>query len=256
MRIGLIQLNTIWETKRKNFTRAENFVKKAALKKCDVVVLPEMFNSGFTMNISLIAERKNGETSKFLAEQSKKHDINIIAGYAIKNLESKKGFNQGVIYNRKGKCIKTFTKIHSFSYAKENEYFVSGDKVVTFELEGMPSSIFICFDLRFPEVFRRVAKKVHAIFVLANWPSTRMEHWATLLKARAIENQCFVIGVNRIGKDGNGINYCGGSKIYGPLGHEICSGSETDEFIFGEINSQEVLEARQAFPFLSSMRNL
>jgi predicted amidohydrolase len=110
--------------------------------------------------------------------------------------------------------------------------------------------------LRFPEVFRKVAKKVQAIFVLANWPSTRMEHWDSLLKARAIENQCFVIGVNRTGRDGNGIDYSGKSKIFGPLGNEICSGSEKEELLIGEIFPHEVIEIRKKFPFLNSMGTL
>jgi len=102
-------------------------------------------------------------------------------------------------------------------------------------------------------VFRSIAKTVQAIFVIANWPSARIEHWEALLKARAIENQCFVIGVNRIGRDGNGIHYSGKSKIYGPLGNEVCSGSETEEFLTGEISPHEVMEIRKKFPFLLSM---
>ncbi len=118
----------------------------------------------------------------------------------------------------------------------------------------MLSSIFICYDLRFPEVFRNVAKEVHAIFVIANWPAIRKEHWETLLKARAIENQCFVIGVNRTGKDGNGIYYSGASHIFDPSGNDICSDSESDEFLIGKFNPEEVIKIRSKFPFLNDMR--
>ena len=253
MRIGLAQLNVLWEMKKENFSRAEKFIKKASHKKCDLIVFPEMFNTGFSMNIPSIAEGKNGQTSKFLSMQAKKYDISIIAGYAVKGLEGKKGLNQGVAYNQHGKRVATYTKMHSFSFAKEDQYYSAGTKVETFDLEGLSSSIFICFDLRFPEVFRRVAKSVQAIFVIANWPSTRIEHWEALLKARAIENQCFVIGVNRTGKDGNGIHYSGRSKILGPLGNDICSAGQKEGLLIGEIVPHEVLEIRQKFPFLNSM---
>lgn len=256
MRIGLAQFNIMWEMKKENFISAEKFIKNASHKKCDIVVFPEMFNTGFSMNIPSIAEKKNGETARFLAMQAKQHDINIIAGYTEKGFKSTKGLNQAVVYNRKGRRVATFTKMHSFSFANEDQYYTAGNKVVTFDVEGLSSSIFICFDLRFPEVFRSVAKKVQVIFVLANWPSTRIEHWETLLKARAIESQCFVIGVNRTGRDGHGIDYCGRSKIFGPLGHEICSGSEREELLIGEILPHEVSEIREKFPFLNSIKTI
>ena len=256
MRIGLAQLNIVWEMKKENFVSAEKFIIKAARKKCDIVVFPEMFNTGFSMNIPSIAEKKEGETAKFLAMQAKKNDINIIAGYAVKDFGNSKGFNQGVVYNRDGKRVAIYTKMRSFSFAKEDRYYAAGNKVINFDIEGLSSSIFICFDLRFPEIFRRVARKVQAIFVIANWPSARIEHWEALLKARAIENQCFIIGVNRTGRDGNGIDYCGRSKIFGPLGNEICSAGQKEELLIGEIAPHEVQEARQKFPFLISMGSI
>ena len=109
--------------------------------------------------------------------------------------------------------IAKYSKMHPFSFAKEDQYFSAGNTRVIFHIEGIPASVFICYDLRFPEIFRDIAREVQAVFVLANWPSTRKDHWETLLKARAIENQCFVIGVNRTGKDGNGIRYPGASTF-------------------------------------------
>ena len=209
MRIGLAQVNITWESKSENFLHAENFIRKAALQKCDIIVFPEMFNTGFSMNIASIAEERHGETSEFLSLQALHNNIHIIAGYAAKTPRSEKGLNQGRIYNRQGTCVATYTKLHSFAFGNEDQYFMAGEEIVTFDVEQMASSIFICFDLRFPEVFRRIAKKVKAIFVIANWPAIRIEHWEALLKESAIENQCFVIGVNRIGTDGNEINYAG-----------------------------------------------
>jgi predicted amidohydrolase len=253
MKIALVQLNIQWESKKLNHRHAEEFIKKAFLEGCDIVVFPEMFNSGFSMNISAIAEDEDGETSLFLSRLAIKYNISLIAGYTVKSICPGKGRNQAVVYDRQGRLVEKFVKLHSFAFANEDQYYSAGNKIVTFDIEGMVSSIFICFDLRFPEVFRRIAKKVQAIFVLANWPSARTEHWEALLKARAIENQCFVIGVNRTGRDGNGIDYSGKSKIFGPLGNEICSGKETEELLIGEIFPHEVSEIRKKFPFLDSM---
>ena len=157
------------------------------------MVLPEMFNTGFSMNIAAIAEDEDGETSLLLSRLAGEYNINLIAGYTVTSANPERGRNQAVVYDRQGALVARFVKLHSFDYANEDQYYSSGNKVVTFDIEGMVSSIFICFDLRFPEVFRRIAKNVQAIFVLANWPSVRTEHWEVLLKARAIENQCFVV---------------------------------------------------------------
>ncbi|MBI5665334.1 MAG: carbon-nitrogen family hydrolase [Nitrospirae bacterium] len=254
MKIALIQLNIAWESKRANFDKAELFVKKASHEKCDIVVFPEMFNTGFSMNVSAVAEDKDGETAAILSNMAQKNNINIIAGYSLKDVDNGKGNNIAAAYDRKGLLIASYTKIHPFSFAKEDQYYSAGNTTVIFDIEGMKASIFICYDLRFPEVFRNVAKEVQTIFVIANWPSSRREHWETLLKARAIENQCFVIGVNRTGKDGNDIQYPGSSFVFDPLGKEICSGNDVDELIICNINIHEVSEIRARFPFLKDMR--
>jgi len=253
MKIALVQLDIEWESKKANLEKARVFVEKSAREKCDIVVFPEMFNTGFSMNVPTIAEDEDGETASFLSETSKKYSINLIAGFSAKSLNGERGRNLAVAYNRQGELIARYAKLHPFSYAKEDQYYIAGSNTVVFNIDEMPSSVFICYDLRFPEVFRSIAKEVQAIFVIANWPAVRKDHWETLLKARAIENQCFVIGVNRTGKDGNGIYYSGDSRIFDPSGHKICSGSEMDEFIIGEINPYDVIEARSGFPFLKDM---
>jgi predicted amidohydrolase len=255
MKIALIQMDIQWESKRENYATAEKFTKLASDEGCDIVVFPEMFNTGFSMNVSSIAEDENGETSSELSKMAKKNRINIIAGYVVKTPGDTKGRNIAVAYNRTGQSIAKYVKLHPFSYAGEDQYYIPGNDSVVFDIEGLKASIFICYDLRFPEVFRGVAKDVQAIFVLANWPSERKEHWLALLKARAIENQCFVIGVNRIGKDGNGILYPGSSAIFGPLGDGMCCGRDNVEFMMCEINPQETFEVRARFPFLQDMQD-
>ncbi len=254
MKIALVQLDIVWESKKINCERAEGFIKKASHEKCDIVVFPEMFNTGFSMNVSTIAEDEDDETASVLSDMAKRYEVNLIAGFPAKAFDDEKGENTAVIFGRKGELIARYVKIHPFSFASEDQYYTAGNNTVIFNIEGMSASIFICYDLRFPEVFRSIAKDIQAVFVIANWPSSRKEHWVTLLKARAIENQCFIIGVNRTGTDGNGIHYPGASRVFDPSGTEICSGNDTNEFITCMINPRGVAETRARFPFLRDMR--
>lgn len=252
LKIAMVQLDIEWESKRANFDKAKQLIGRAAHEGCDIAVLPEMFSTGFSMNISSIAEDENGATAALLSTMAKRHEINIIAGYAVKGTDGGKGENIAVVYNRRGELIARYVKLHPFSFANEDQHYAAGNSTVIFDIEEMSAGIFICYDLRFPEVFRSIAKEVQAIFVIANWPAARKEHWEALLKARAIENQCFVIGVNRTGSDANGILYSGDSSIYDPSGRELCNGS-ADEFITCTINPGEVAETRAMFPFLKDM---
>jgi omega-amidase len=254
MKIALIQMDIKWEDKKENHKRAGTFIRKASEHGCNIIVFPEMFNTGFSMNISRIGEPEDGETESFLSQLAEQHQINIIAGLPERGINEKKGRNIAAIYNTDGDLIAKFTKLHPFSFAKEDRYYIAGKDIIVFTIGGMPSSIFICYDLRFPEVFRKVARKVQAIFVIANWPTARKNHWEALLKARAIENQCFVIGVNRTGMDGNGIQYPGASRIYDPLGNSICAGNETEEMIIGQFNPCEADEVRSRLGFLKDIR--
>jgi len=251
MKIASIQLNIIWEDKLANFKRAERFVEQAKEDGCDLVVLPEMFNTGFSMNVDLIAEPANSETSKFLCEIAKKYQINLIAGFVEKTDD--KNENTALFINREGQIKTRYVKNYPYSCAGEDKVYSSGDQQVIFELENHPASIFICYDLRFPELFRKVAKKIEIIFVIASWPKARQMHWEVLLKARAIENQCFVVGINRIGKDGNNLEYGGGSHVYSPSGEDLSRGDENQEYIVTEIDLNETKKIRQQLPFLQDI---
>ncbi len=254
MKIALIQLDIKWEAKEENYKRTEFFAEKALREKCDIMVFPEMFNTGFSMNISGIAESEHGGADSVLSGMALKYGIYIIAGFPIKEPAEEKGRNMAAVYDRKGRRIAAYTKMHPFSLLDEDKYYAAGRDTVIFDIDGMTCSVFICYDLRFPEVFRKVAGDVKAIFVIANWPASRKEHWETLLKARAIENQCFVIGVNRTGTDGNGIHYPGASSVFDPSGNAVCSGNEKDEFLSCEFDPAEVIGIRSRFPFLKDMR--
>jgi omega-amidase len=255
MKIALIQLDIAWEDKRENYARAEKFFKRAAREACDIIVFPEMFDTGFSMNISALADHGRGETSVVLSGLAKKYGLNIIAGFAEKLSGMKKAKNLAVVFDRNGSVIAKYAKMHPFSFAGEDRFFSKGNTRVIFPIEGISASVFICYDLRFPEIFRDLAKEIQMIFVLANWPVSRKDHWETLLKARAIENQCFVIGVNRTGRDGNGIRYPGSSHVFDPLGKDICSGSAREQFVVCDIDTRTVFKVRSRFPFLDDIRS-
>ncbi len=254
MKVALIQMNVAWEDRRKNYERADLFARRAAAEHCDVIVLPEMFSTGFTMNLQVVADEDIAETTSRLSAIAKASSINLIAGFPIKSPAEDKGRNMAVAFDRKGMLISTYAKMHPFCIANEGKYYIAGDDVTVFEIDGIPSSLFICYDLRFPEIFRRVAKRAKAVFVISNWPAVRKEHWETLLKARAIENQCFMIGVNRIGTDGNGVFYSGGSRIFGPTGELVCMANESDELVVCDFAPSIADEVRHMYPFLQDMR--
>jgi len=253
MKIASIQLNIIWEDKPANFERAASFIENAKKDGCDLVVLPEMFNTGFSMNANAISEPVNTKTAEFLCKIAKKNQINLIAGLVEK--ADGKNENVGLFINREGRIKSRYIKNYPYSCAGEDKVYSSGDEQVIFDLENHLGSLFICYDLRFPELFRKVARQVEIIFVIASWPKPRQMHWETLLKARAIENQCFVVGVNRVGRDGNDLEYGGGSHVYSPSGEDLSRGSEDQEYIVTEIDFSEVKKTRKALPFLNDIKD-
>jgi omega-amidase len=257
MKIALLQLNSVWEAPKENHSRAFELINSAAAQGCDVAVLPEMFATGTSLNTAITAESADGPTDAFLTTAAQKHAMNIIAGFALQGKNSSsKALNIAAVYNRQGDRVVQYAKLHLFSPAREDCHYDAGSSPVPFELDGAPCGIFICYDLRFPEAFRSIAKKVQAIFVIANWPRARIEHWETLLRARAIENQCFVIGVNRTGVDGNGLYYSGCSQIIDPWGRVLCHGSERESVVTGEFDLQEVEHYRAKYKFLNDMKPL
>jgi omega-amidase len=255
MKVALLQLNSVWEAPRENHSRAAELIRIAAAQGCDVAVLPEMFPTGTSSNTAVTAEPADGPTHTFLAAAAHKHAMNIIAGCALQGpTAGSKAANIAAVYSRQGERVALYTKIYPFSPALENRTYEAGRAPVVFMLEGAACGIFICYDLRFPEVFRSIAKKVQVIFVIANWPRVRIEHWDALLRARAIENQCFVIGVNRTGMDGNGLYYSGGSQIIDPWGRGLCHGSERDAVVIEEFDPREAERYRAKYKFLNDMK--
>lgn len=252
MRLALIQMDILWQKREDNLKRALFFIEKTGGQSCDLVVFPEMFDTGFFPEIQVIDE--GSRTDSLLSDAAKRYGINTIAGLAVKEKGEERARNIARVYDRTGRCIAEYTKIYPFSFMDEDRFFIAGTEPIIFEIDGIPSSIFICYDLRFPEIFRKVARKVHLIFVIASWPSSRVDHWKTLLKARAIENQCFIIGVNRTGRDGKGISFLGASSVYSPSGELIIEGDNREELLIAEIDPSQVHKVRREFPFLKDMK--
>jgi len=252
MKIASIQLDIVWENKQENLHKAAKFIDTAKNDDCDLVVFPEMFNTGFSMNSNIIAESYDGHTVSTLCGLAKQYEINLIAGYPEK--ANTKAKNVAISINRNGIVIGRYVKNHPFSFVHEDAFYEPGNDYVIFELDHTKCSMFICYDLRFPELFRKVAKDVELIFVIANWPEVRQHHWESLLKARAIENQCFIVGVNRTGKDGNDLIYAGGSHVYHPTGESLSRGGKNQMYIVTDLDIDDVADVRKNFPFLQDMK--
>ena len=253
MKVAAISLNIAWQDIDKNLERAEEFILQAKTDGCDVVVFPEVFNTGFIAEVGKYAESPHSKTYQTLQQLALTHSINIVAGASEKEA-NEKAHNIALVFDDHGNEEAKYSKLQPFNYANEGKYFAPGDKSVIFGLAGVPCSVFICYDLRFPEIFRQVAREVEVIFVIANWPYTRELHWQNLLIARAIENQCFIVGVNRIGDDGVGLKFHGASMVIDPLGKILMQTDEKTEYEVCEFDTSEVVKVRKKFPFLDDIR--
>ncbi len=249
MKIGLLQYSPIWESKEENKKKILQLLESEI--DVDLLIFPEMTLTGFTMKSDKFAESLQGESFAYFASIAEKFKCDVIAG--IIEHSSGKYFNTLIHIEKSGKLKNHYHKIHPFSFSDEDKHFSASDKPVITEINGWKTGLSICYDLRFPELYRFYAKeKIHLIIIIANWPDTRIEHWRTLLKARAIENQCYVAGVNRVGKDPK-LNYTGFSCVYDPMGKEIVAVEHEERLIVAEIHKSEVEDVRDKLPFLDDI---
>jgi predicted amidohydrolase len=251
MKIGLIQYSPTWEDKEANKEKITSLLKEEN-SDVDILIFPEMTLTGFSMRSAIFAEKIEGESFAYFASLAQKSECDVIAGI----IEKKSGnyFNTLIHIEKNGKLKTHYHKIHPFSYSDEDKHFSGGVKPIVTVLNGWKTGLSICYDLRFPELYRMYGKeRVHLIVNSANWPDTRIEHWRTLLKARAIENQCFGAGVNRVGDDPEH-QYNGLSSLFNPMGKEIVAVENEERIIFAEIAKTEVTEVRSKLPFLEDMK--
>lgn len=243
MKIGISQMNIFWEDKEKNKESCLKFLKQAKTKGVDIVFFPEMTLTGFSMDIEKVGETDNATVDWF---KERAIEFKCYIGFGHVTKKGEKGVNNLSIVSPEGKEISRYEKIHPFSYGKENEYYESGNNIVISEVNGCKIATFICYDLRFPEVFQIASNSADIIVVIANWPEARKNHWITLLKARAIENQSYVIGINRVGVR-DSIEYSGNSMAIDPLGEIISEQSENECLLVVDVNPDEVCNVRKTF---------
>jgi omega-amidase len=222
LKVALGEYDTGWHDPRSSVVRAAHVIRRAALDGADLVVLPEMCTTGFTMNAERFAEPLGGPSMSGLADLARTYRIFVIAGAPTREFRAGNVVycNSALVFDRDGELITHYRKQRLFNVVGEDDVYTAGSAPVIVDMEGVRVAPLICFDLRYPELFRSVARDVHAFAVLANWPAARALHWNVLTQARAIENQCYVIGVNRSG-DGGGVDYHGGSVAFGPSGERL-----------------------------------
>lgn len=252
--ITIIQPDIVWEDKIANMRQYDSLISTIEGRK-EVVILPEMFSTGFSMAPERLAERMDGPTVKWMKDVAAKHSI-ILTGSLI--IEENGHYYNRLIWMQPDGKYGTYDKRHLFGYAKEDEHYAAGDKRLIVQVKGWKICLMVCYDLRFPVWARQTPaandsnnEQTYDVLVYtANWPQRRSLAWKTLLQARSIENQSYVIGVNRVGEDANGIAYSGDSSVFGPLGEALWQGENTSLVHTISLEKEQIVDARSHFPFL------
>lgn len=244
LKITLIQTEIVWEDISANIALFDEKIN-AINEKTDLVILPEMFTTGFTLNAADLSQSTDGSSIKWLQEKSNRIKADI-TGSIIFKLNGKY-FNR-LFWARPNGELLTYDKKHLFRFAGEEEVYSAGENNITVELKGWKIRPFICYDLRFPAWTRNIRNQYDIAVFIANWPEKRSSHWKSLLQARAIENQCYVIGVNRIGTDGNGLFYSGDSSIIDFLGKIIFQKHDDGCTYTAKLSYHTLREYRKTFP--------
>ena len=249
MKVALCQTHILWENKKENFKKARDLVKEATCNGANLILFPEMSFTGFSMNVNVTKE-KDEITLKYVKGLAREFSVAIGVGW-VKEREEK-AENHYTVVDATGVILADYTKIHSFLYGGEGEQFLPGNAICNFELENILFVPFVCYDLRFPEVFRIAIERADVFIIPANWPAIRRKHWNSLLQARAIENQSYVLGINCVGNVG-GMKYSGDSSIIEPDGGVVEIISEKEGIIYGIIDKKK-LEIRKKFPVRDDRR--
>ena len=246
MKIALISLNQSWEDKDLNWKYCKKCIDKACQNNAELIVFPEMTLTGFSLNVVKNSENRNdSNTIARFIQKAKENNIAIIFGMLVK--EDGSFYNKSFFISCNGSVIGEYAKIHTFSFAGEDALVNSGSELVVVPYKGLNIGMSICYDLRFPELFSALGKKSDFIVNIANWPKKRIDHWIALLKSRAIENQVYIVGVNRTGVDGNNLEYVESSLIYDANGSPIKAQVIDDNIKTYQIDKQSQEEFRKRF---------
>lgn len=251
MKLGLVQYTPVWENPEENILKIEELIKTSN-SNFDLLIFPEMTLTGFTMNAEKFAEEIDGTGTKYFMHLAQRLKIDIFTG--IIELDGSSIYNSLVHFDSLGLIKARYRKIHPYSKAKEDQYYTAGEEIVITKMNQVKFGLSVCYDLRFPELYRLYSKeRVEVLINIANWPVPRIEHWKVLLRARAIENQCFMVGVNRVGDDpGNQYNGC--SAVFDPMGNEIVMIQDSEMIIEAEIEIELVSTTRNTLPFLQDIK--
>lgn len=246
--VTLIQSDIIWEDRISNLKKYQEKINQ--IESTDLIILPEMFTTGFSISPKGISENMNGETIKWMKQNSHKMNSAICGSIIIE--EDSKYFNRFIWVNPDG-SIHHYDKRHLFSFAGENENYTPGNEKIIIEYKGWKICPLICYDLRFP-VWSRNSEDYDLLIYVANWPDKRKSAWKSLLTARAIENQCYVIGVNRVGEDSKNY-YSGDSSLINALGETLYTNSHIEEIYSNTISKYDLNKIRTQLPFLNDKDN-
>ncbi|GIP32444.1 carbon-nitrogen family hydrolase [Paenibacillus sp. J2TS4] len=256
LHLALLQMDVVAGEPDHNFTKLEQMLQQAIQveRKPDVIVFPELWNTGFSLtDIHALADPEGERTRSFIAEFCARHSVNVVAG-SIANLVNGEVRNTLYAFDRSGQLTAEYDKIHLFRLMDEEKYLTGGDRLGRFEIDGVPTGAVICYDIRFPELSRRLALDgAKLLFVPAQWPHPRLNHWRTLLTARAIENQMVVVSCNRVGQSGD-TSFFGHSMVIDPWGEILVEGGEEEAILTAAVDLAEVDRVRAKIPVFKDRR--
>jgi predicted amidohydrolase len=252
MKIAAVQHDIVWEDRDANFERLAPQVARAVGAGAELVLLTETFSTGFSMTPG-IGEPEDGPSAGFLLAQAAEHGVWTGGTCPEIAADGELPYNSFVLAGPDG-TVHRYRKLHPFAHAGEHERFRAGDKTVTVEIGGLRVTPFVCYDLRFGDVFWRAAPETDVYLVPANWPSPRRLHWQTLLQARAIENQAYVVGCNRVGTAGDGTPHVGDSRIVSPMGELLATAADVETIVLADVDAEQVAATRDRFRFLADRR--
>jgi predicted amidohydrolase len=253
MNVSCVQFDMTWENKPANFERVTSMLRDANPPRGSLVLLPEMFATGFSMNVAAIAEEPGGETDQFLSATARELGIYLGAGVVTRGTDGR-GRNECVFFSPVGAEIGRYCKMQPFVLGGESKSYAAGESGIVLQCGEITVAPFICYDLRFPEVTRQIASlRPQLITFIASWPNARLHHWVRLLQARAIENQCYVAGVNRIGNDPK-YQHSGRSLIVDPHGEIIADAGSAEKIISAKLDLNWLATYRHDFPALQDIR--
>lgn len=255
MKVACLQMDMKFGCTDENFSHAEDLICRAMKEKPDVLVLPETWNTGFfpKENLAELCCKDGNRVKSYIGGLARQYQVNIVAG-SVPNMYDGKVYNTSFIFNRDGDCIASYDKTHLFTPMREDKYFTYGDQICSFILDEIRCGIIICYDLRFPELIRKLALQgLDMLFVVSQWPKKRIFHLRTLTTARAIENQMFVVCCNSCGKADETI-YGGNSAVINPLGITLSCAGEEETILLAECNLQTLTQIRKEMPVFSDRR--